>query len=198
MRKLKLQVQLSVDGYVAGPAGEMDWMTWNWDEELKKFVNDLTSTVDCIVMGSNLAKGFIPHWARVAANPNDAEYAFGKIMHETPKVVFSTQMKQSNLDAEGWSNTTLNNANLQTGINGLKSQSRSLSGGKDIIVYGGATFVSNLIDQNLIDEFYLFINPSAIGKGMKIFNGRTNLKLEKALPFSCGITVMKYQPSKAN
>ena len=61
MRKVKLQMQVSVDGFVAGPNGEMDWMAWNWDDELKKHVTDLTEPVDCIIMGRKLAQGFIPY-----------------------------------------------------------------------------------------------------------------------------------------
>lgn len=50
MRKLKLQVQMTVDGYVSGPNGEMDFMVWNWDDELRDYVTDLTEPVDCIVL----------------------------------------------------------------------------------------------------------------------------------------------------
>jgi dihydrofolate reductase len=66
MRKLKLQVQMTVDGFIAGPNGEMDWLTFNWDNELKEYVGALTEPVDSIVLGRKLAQGFIPHWA---ANP---------------------------------------------------------------------------------------------------------------------------------
>ena len=76
MRKLKLQVQMSVDGYIAGPNGEMDWMVWNWDDTLKKYVDDLTDSIDCILLGRKMAPGFIAHWAKVAADPE--YYAFLK------------------------------------------------------------------------------------------------------------------------
>mgnify|MGYP002633797651 CR=1 FL=1 len=62
MRKLKLQIQLSIDGYIAGPNGEMDWMIWNWDDELKNFVTEITESTDTIVLGRKLAQGFIPNW----------------------------------------------------------------------------------------------------------------------------------------
>lgn len=61
MRKLKLQVQLSIDGFMAGPEGEMDWMLWDWDEELNRFVAGLTEKVDLLLLGRKLAEGFIPH-----------------------------------------------------------------------------------------------------------------------------------------
>ena len=62
MRKLKLQIQLSIDGFIAGPNGEMDWMIWNWDDKLKDFVTQLTESTDTIVLGRKLAEGFIPYW----------------------------------------------------------------------------------------------------------------------------------------
>lgn len=159
MRKLKLQVQMTVDGYIAGPNGEMDFMAWNWDNELKRYVDALTEPVDCIILGRKLAEGFIPHWAAVAANPSDPEFAAGKKFTDTPKVVFTKTLEQS-----AWNNTVLAKGDLADEITRLKTQD-----GKDIIAYGGAAFVSALIKHGLIDEFHLFINPVAIGNGMAIF-----------------------------
>jgi dihydrofolate reductase len=186
MRKLKLQVQMSVDGYIAGPNGEMDWMVWNWDQKLKDFVMDLTNSCDTIVMGRNLAGGFIPHWAAVAENAESPEQSFGQIMTDYHKVVFTKTLEQSE-----WANTVLAKGDLVQEIHDLKNKA-----GKDIIVYGGAGFVSSLIAEDLIDELHLFVNPTAIGTGLKIFNGRTNLVMEKATHYECGITVLKYSPAK--
>ncbi len=61
MRKLKLQMQMSVDGYIAGPQGEMDWVVMDWDDQLKKYVEGITAPVDCILLGRKLAEGFIPY-----------------------------------------------------------------------------------------------------------------------------------------
>ena len=60
MRTLKLQVQMTLDGFIAGPNGEMDWITFNWDDDLKRYVKELTDPVDCIVLGRRLAQGFYP------------------------------------------------------------------------------------------------------------------------------------------
>ncbi len=189
MRKLKLQVQMTLDGYVAGPNGEMDWMEWNWDEPLKQYVDDLTQPVDCIVLGRKLAEGFIPYWATVAATPDDPQFTSGRKFTDTPKVVFT-----KTLSASAWSNTTLATGNLADEINALKNRD-----GQDIIAYGGATFVSALIREGLVDEFHLFINPAAIGNGMPIFkelDGRQALTLVKSTAFGCGIVVLHYEPKR--
>jgi dihydrofolate reductase len=186
MRKLKLQVQMSVDGYMAGPNGEMDWMVWNWDDDLKSFVTDITESIGCIVLGRNLAQGFIPHWAAVAANPSDPEFEAGKKFTSAPKVVFT-----KTLDKSAWDNTVLAKGNLVDEIMKLKQQDD-----KDIIAYGGGTFVSNLIKHDLIDELHLFVNPTALGGGMAIFKELKNMKLVHTRTFSCGIVVLSYEPVK--
>jgi dihydrofolate reductase len=180
MRKLKLQVQISVDGYIAGPSGEMDWMEWNWDDELKQYVKELTEPVDCIVLGRKLAEGFIPYWA------SNAEQEGADKINSTKKVVFT-----KTLDKSIWDNTVLAKGDLSDEIIKLKKQA-----GKDIIAYGGATFVSSLIKQGLIDEYHLLINPTAIGNGMAIFRGldsKENLTLVKSKSFPCGIVVLNYK-----
>ena len=185
MRKLKLQMQVTVDGFVAGLNGEMDWMTWNWDDELQKYVTDLTAPVDCILLGRKTAEGFIPYWEKVAANPQDPSHPFGKIMNDTSRVVFSKTLKKSD-----WNNSVVANGELAEEINKLKNQK-----GKDIIVYGGCTFVSSLIKAGLIDEYNLFVNPVAIGNGMTIFRSleeKMNLKMERSVSFSCGIVLLCY------
>jgi len=182
MRKLKLQVQLTVDGYIAGPNGEMDWMIFDWDEELKYYVKQLSEPVDCIVLGRKLAQGFIPYWA---SKPEAEEVAGVDKMNNTPKVVFTRT-----LDKSEWDNTVLAKGDLVDEIRKLKKQT-----GKDIIVYGGATFVSALFKEGLIDEYQLFINPVVIGTGMTIFKGIEsikNLSLLKSTAFECGIVVLHY------
>jgi len=181
MRKLKLQVQMSVDGYIAGTNGEMDWTARDWDDELKKYVAEITEPVDCIVLGRKLAQGFIPYWA------SHPEQEGADKFNCTRKVVFT-----KTLDKSGWDNTVLAKGNLVDEITTLKKQN-----GKDIIAYGGATFVSALIKHGLIDEFHLFINPTSIGNGMSIFKelaGKQNLTLVKSISFDCGIIVLNYTP----
>lgn len=178
---------MTTDGFVGGPKGELDWMCWDWDDKLKKYVSDLTDTIGMIILGRKMTDGFVSHWTNVSTKPEDEGYAFAKIMVDTPKVVFTKTLDKSN-----WANTTLAKGDLKTEIKKLKEQD-----GKDIIVYGGAGFVSSLIKENLIDEYYLFINPAAIAKGLTIFGGidkRINFNLVKSIEFECGVVVNQYSP----
>jgi len=186
MRKLKLQTQLTADGFHSRPDGALDWMTWNWDDELKKVVNDLHDPVDTILLGRKMTEGFVTHWEKVTTTPEDPSYGFAMKMVETPKVVFS----RSATTTPG-KNTTIVNGDLVSEVNKLKQQE-----GGDIIVYGGTELVANLIKENLIDEYNLFINPTAIGNGNSIFSkvdGRQDLQLKSSTGFDCGVVLLKYE-----
>ncbi len=194
MRKVKLQMQMSIDGFVAGPDGEMDWMSWNWGDDINKYVTNLTTPVDTILLGRNMAGGFISHWKEITKNPDDPQYPFARIMYDTPKVIFSKTLSKSDPVLNEWDNSILATKNISKEMEQLKAQP-----GKDIIVYGGANFVSNLIRYNLIDEYHLFINPAVLGSGKTIFKEREerlNLKLIAATAFSCGIVVFCYHPAQ--
>lgn len=180
MRKLKLQMQLSLDGYVAGENGAMDWMIWNWDDGLKKYINDITEPVDCILLGRVLAQGFIDHWNSMPEAEGAAK------MNDTAKKVFTQTLTEHT-----WENTELVHGDIVEAIHKLKSEE-----GGDIIAYGGGNFVSSLIKENLIDEYHLCINPVVLGKGMPIFKtieSKLDLKFVAAHPFDCGIVVNVYQ-----
>ncbi len=178
-RKIKLQVQMSVDGFIVGPNGEMDWMVWNWDDQLKDYVKHLTDTVDCIILGRKLAENFIPYWS------THPEEEGAEIINKLAKIVFSRTLKQSK-----WENTIVATGDLVDEVNKLKKQD-----GEDIIVYGGADFVANLIKHKLIDEFHFFVNPILLGNGKTIFKDLTlsNLQLKNTIGFECGISVLNYK-----
>ena len=69
MRKLKLQMQVTADGYVAGPQGQLDWMTFNMDAPLLAFINELTDNSDTILLGRKMTQGFITYWESLVVNP---------------------------------------------------------------------------------------------------------------------------------
>ena len=187
-KKIKLQMQMSLDGYVARPNGELDWMTWNQDDKLIQFINSLIDSSDTILLGRKMTDGFVSHWENVVNNkPDSPDFSLAKKMVDIPKVVFT-----KTLDKSTWNNTTLAKGNLAEEIANLKKQN-----GKDIIVYGGAGFVSSLIKEGLIDEYHLFVNPTAIGNGMTIFNSLDRTQKFSAIEsklYSGGKTVLTYKP----
>lgn len=180
---------MTIDGFVCGPNGELDWMAFGSDEKMANIVNGLTDSSDTILMGRKMTDGFIDYWSSVLEKPYSEEYEFAKKMIEIPKVVFSKTVTKSR-----WINTTVANGELVEEIEKLKNQN-----GKDIIVYGGAGFVSSLIKNNLIDEYNLFVNPAAIGKGLTIFGDLKQtfkLQLVKTDSFFTGEVQLVYVPQK--
>ncbi|KAM3099840.1 dihydrofolate reductase family protein [Phormidesmis sp. 146-12] len=189
MRKLKLQMQITVDGFVAGSEGQLDWMALGQldstsDERLHSFINYLTDTSDTILLGRKMTEGFIKYWEQVTTQPNSPEYSFAQKMVSIPKVVFS-----KTVDRVDGQNVRVENGSIVEAVNRLKNQA-----GKDILVYGGATFVSSLLENRLIDELNLFVNPVAIGNGMRVFTGREPLKLTNSTAYTDGIVVNTYEP----
>jgi len=187
VRTFNLQVQTSVDGYMAGPNDEMDWMTLPWTDDINAYVSALTEPVDCIVLGRKLAEGFIPAWA---TRTEGEEQAFIDKMNNTPKVVISNTLTES-----PWENAVVSGGDLAEIVNKLKAEP-----GGDLIAYGGGTLVRDLIAKGLLDELHLFVNPVAIGDGMPVFprlDDHQRLRLVTAQPFDCGITALHLEPNRA-
>ncbi|MGA7370506.1 MAG: dihydrofolate reductase family protein [Nitrososphaeraceae archaeon] len=190
LRKLRLQVQMSLDGYIAGPNGEMDWMVGPLDDELLKYVSKITESVDTILLGRKMTDVFISFWLDVMNKPDDPWNTFAKRMIEIPKVVFTKTLNKSE-----WINTDIATGDLLEEISKIKSQN-----GRDVVVYGGASFDSSLIKEKLIDEFYMFINPVAIGNGMTIFNDLNEIQkysLIESKVFESGIVLLRYEPKRS-
>ncbi len=186
MRKLKLQMQISIDGFVStGPNDEQKWVTWAWDE-IRPYVLELLDTADTILIGRKLAADYIPYWEDINSKPDDPMHEAAQRIVRAKKVVFT-----KTLDKSEWDNTELAKGNVTDEIKKLKQQ-----GGKDIIVYGGSSFVSAIIKEGLIDEFHLFVNPVALGHGGSIFNQLENfqrLKLKKSIVHNSGIVLLNYE-----
>jgi dihydrofolate reductase len=186
MRKVKLLMQMTINGYVGQPNGENDWMTWNPDDQLLQFLNSHYDSSDTLLLGRKLvAGGFIKYWENAVDKNPDTPFA--KKIVDIPKVVFT-----KTLDKSTWNNTILAKGNLAEEITNLKKQI-----GKDILVIGGAGFVSSLIKEGLIDEYHLVVNPTAISNGMTIFNSLD--RIQKFSPiqatlYSGGKIVLSYKP----
>ena len=192
MRKLILQVQMSVDGYMADINGNTDWMVWNWGEEwkwdgeLRTYHNDLTASVDCILLSRKMAEeGFIQHWAMMAEKHDNPQSGFARKVTEAQKVVFT-----KTLNTSVWEHTVLAKGDLLEEVNTLKNTT-----GRNIIAYGGATFAASLIQSGLVDELHLIMNPSALGSGLSPFHERRsplNLSFLHSTSYTCGIVVLQY------
>lgn len=187
MRKLILQMQTSLDGFVStGPNDEQTWVTWDLDG-IKQYVIDLLDATDTIIIGRKLAVDYIPFWQDTVTKPEDPMYEFAKRIVSAKKIVFTKTLDQSI-----WDNTELAKGNLVDEVKKLKNQD-----GKDIVVYGGSSFVSALIKEGLIDEFQFYINPVALGKGVHIFDQIDKfqqLKLKKSITLDSGIIMLTYEP----
>ena len=186
MKKLILQMHMTMDGFVAGPNGELDWMEAETDTKQLHLLQDLTESMDTILLGRKMTEGFTTYWENVVNNqPHSPEYSYAKTFVDTPKIVFS---KTTN--SLPGKNVTVENGDLIEAVNNLKKQT-----GKNIIVYGGANFVSELIKHDLIDELYLFVNPVTIGAGLSIFTDKKRFTLVNSTAFSNGIVVNQFRPA---
>ena len=153
-----------------------------------EFLNAKYDSADTMLLGRKLADGFINYWE--SALDKNPDTPFVKQIVAMPKVVFT-----KTLDKSPWNNTTLAKGNLAEEIANLKKSRHG--GSKDIIVYGGAGFVSSLIKEGLIDEYHLFVNPTAIGNGMTIFKSLDRTQKFSVIQsrfYSCGVTVLSYKP----
>jgi dihydrofolate reductase len=182
VRKLKLQMHLSIDGYAADKDNNPIYAQTNDELRIHAIAN--LEDVDCIIIGRKTAVDFIPYWASVPANHPD--YGIARRITEIPKIVFTNTLANSK-----WENTKLAKGEISEKINQLKKQV-----GKNIMVYGGCGFVSSLIKEELIDEYHLLVCPVALGKGLPIFNDLKSpleLKLVNNKPFDCGIVLLHYE-----
>lgn len=170
----KLKIQMNFEGI-------------QWDDDMVTFCIDNLTNVDTLLLGRVTAEGFIPYWKDVAENPdpNDINSRLGKPINDIPKVVFSNKLKSSE-----WNNATIISGDLKEQIKSLKE-----SEGKDILVYGGNSFVASLVESGLVDEYYLLVNPLAIGSDepiLKFINSSLPLQLRESRPFSSGTVLLTY------
>jgi dihydrofolate reductase len=182
MARLKLQMQISVDGF--DPSGHNDDLPW---DEIKTYSRELLDSADTIIIGRKTATEFIPYWDKAATKPEESWYEIARRISDARKIVFS-----QSLDRSDWNNSIIENGNLAEAVTRLKAANE-----KDIIVYGGVSFVSSLIAAGLIDEFHLFINPVVVGTGSSIFAGAERslkLQLKKTVAYNGGVVLLHYEP----
>jgi dihydrofolate reductase len=195
MKKLILQMQMSIDGFV-GANDDHPWQLWEWgddirwDEELKRDFNTVFAGIDTILLSRKMAEeGYLSHWGHAAKKyPADPFYAFAQRIVEARKVVPSDRLKTSR-----WEHTRVVSGDLPREVAALK-----VGEGGDMAVFGGAGFASALIAAGLVDEFQLFINPAVLGAGRRIFDqgGFAKLLLLGSKAYACGMVVNRYAPAR--
>jgi dihydrofolate reductase len=197
-RKLVLQMQVSVDGFV-GRCGEGDaWQLWDWsdacpwDADLRGRFNGFFETIDCILLSRAMAAGYVAHWADIALRLGDTpDFKFASRIGSARKIAFS-RGAVSEPRAPG---VELADRPLAEFVQVLKQEP-----GGTIVAFGGEDFARSLVDADLVDEYQFYVNPAAIGAGRTIFDWSrsvTPLELIEATPHRCGIIVQRYRPAIA-
>jgi len=193
MRKLILQMQMSVDGYVGQAGRKPGWQLWDWsgkcpwDDKLQAEFNQFFKEADTILLSRKIAEGgYIDHWSETARkHPRAATFAFAQRIVDARKITFSNTLKES-----PWPEAELARKPLAEAVHSLKAQP-----GKNIVAFGGAGFASSLIGEDLVDEFQFYTNPIALHEGLSVFAKKgidQDLELIGAIPYACGMVVTKY------
>lgn len=178
-------MHMSLDGFVAGPNGEMNWI--KVDQEIFDFVGKRISEGDTALYGRVTYQMMESYWPTAADKPaatrHDIEHS--KWYSKVHKVVLSRTLNETDL-----MNTTIISDNLADSINELKQQ-----GDGEILLFGSPTATHSLMQQNLIDGYWLFVNPIILGRGIPLFadiKDKIKLNLLTTRPFACGVTELNY------
>ncbi|MGR6918812.1 dihydrofolate reductase family protein [[Actinomadura] parvosata] len=197
MSRLLVQMQTSADGHVEAADPALQWQLWDWgpnwpwDEELKRDFNQTFRKVDRILLSRKMVEeGYIDHWARIAAShPDEPDFAFARKVGDAEKIVFSTTHQRGRLR---WPRTRWAAGGLAETIAHLKA-----GPGADLIAFGGTGFAAALAAAGVVDEYQLYVNPTAVGRGESLFRsvaGGLRLRLVRSTSYACGIVVNTYTP----
>jgi len=178
-------MHISLDGFVAGPNGEMDWI--KVDEEIFDHVGKRISEGDTALYGRVTYQMMESYWPTAADQPGASKHDIehSKWYANVHKVVLSKTLNDANL-----ANTTILSDNLSDNINEIKRQE-----GTDILLFGSPTATHSLMHLNLIDGYWLFVNPIILGEGIPLFvniKDKIKLKLLTSHQFGCGVTELNY------
>ena len=185
MRKIISFMHISLDGFVAGPNGEMNWI--NVDQELFDHVGKRISEGDTALYGRVTFQMMENYWPTAADQPNATKHDIehSRWYSKVHKVVLS-----NTLTPAGFTNTKIISDNLSERINELKQGE-----GKDILLFGSPKATHSLLQLNLIDGYWLFVNPIILGQGIPLFvdtKEKTKLKLLTTRILTCGVTELSY------
>jgi dihydrofolate reductase len=186
MKKVIVSNLVSLDGYFAGPNGEIDWFVSLADKEFEAYAIDLMSTVDTMLFGRITFELMASYWP--TASPDTEDPKIIEAMNSFPKVVFS-----NTLESVEWNNSRLVRGDAADAVARLKQ-----APGKDMVIYGSGSIVAALTQRGLIDDYRIFVCPIILGSGKSLFNGddRKGLKLVDTRRFSSGVVLLSYRPAK--
>jgi dihydrofolate reductase len=185
MRKIVLLNHVSLDGFMAGNYGEMDLI--QFDEEVADYVGQITAHADTAVYGRKTFQMMESYWPTAAESPNASkhEVEHGAWVNKALKIVFSKSLKTS-----GWRNTKIISGDVAEEISALVKQP-----GKNILLIGSASISHIFMQHDLIDEFWINVNPVLVGSGLPLFSkipGMLKLKLVRSTAFKCGVIGLQY------
>lgn len=185
MRKLIFFMHTSVDNFISGPNGEMNWI--KVDEEIFDFVGTMTDKADTALYGRVTYEMMQGYWPTAGDKPNASKHdkEHSAWYNKVPKIVLSRT-----LNGESLTNTTVISDQLAENINKIKQQE-----GGNIIIFGSPGASQSLLKEGLIDEFWLFVNPILLGKGISLFPdlpGMVRLKYIGSKLFQCGVMALHY------
>ena len=183
MRRVILSNLVSLDGFMSGPNGEIDWFTGIADNEFESYAVDLIGSIDTMLFGRVTYELMASYWP--SAKPETDDPRIIDAMNDTRKVVFS-----KTLDKVTWKNSRLVRGDAAEETAKLKQQP-----GGDMVIYGSGEIVSALAKRGLIDDYRIFVAPIVLGRGKPLFNGLESsfrLKLLETRPFRSGLVALRY------
>lgn len=189
MRKLKYFIHMSLDGFAAGPNGEMDWI--KVDDEMFDFVKLMTDDADLAVYGRITWEMMDSYWPDAGKKPNASKHdvEHSAWYNSVQKLVLSNSMGgQSRAD------TTFIGGDVASQISKIKQQD-----GRDMLIFGSPGAGRSLMKKDVIDEYWMFVNPMILGKGISVFpelDERIDLALKSRMEFTSGVTALNYKASK--
>jgi dihydrofolate reductase len=180
---------VTLDGFIAGPNGEMDWVTSIYDDAMGNYEDELVSNADTLLLGRVTYQSFASAWPKVPENPSvsEGEKQYARKLNAMQKIVFS-----KTLDKAEWNNSTVKREVIPEEIEKIKQVA-----GKDILIYGSASIVHELANLRLIDEYQLLLHPVVLGGGKPLFGGKSRenkLKLTRTKASPSGVVLLCYQP----
>ena len=186
MRKIILSMQMTLDGYVAGPNDEMDWIYAGSDEWENAF--DEMSTADTFLLGSKMYPGYAEYWQNALTDPKvqPQDRAYAQLAEKTKHIIFSRSMQHAD-----WPKGASIARDVDNEVVKLKQQP-----GKDIIVWGGVRLAQTFITRGLVDEYRLVVVPLLLGDGKRLFekkDDRRNLELISSRQMEGGVVILKYK-----